>query len=289
MGGRRVRSLLVASLIAGLLSCGDTFHLSPQTSVHVRAGSRQTSSASSSRATLFMTAERGDSRCACSAERRRIVFAATAATAAAALGLPIAPVSAAASASERENEVRSAFGSGVQNTKSAWPFDQLKGKVPRNKITQDAERAAQEDEEEDLDDEGSVPMKKASKAPVPKPVELLEFADTDAGFSLSIPKGFFKSSRGRTCAINDRTCKKLRGTDLGTLFVAGNLQTAQIVSVQRLSVEQLLSDVGVVPTGDLSSWPAIGKPQKVAELLASFRDGDSKQQNNLPSKVATTR
>jgi hypothetical protein len=148
-------------------------------------------------------------------------------------------------------------------------------------------RAAQEDEDEDVDDEGSVPMKKASKAPVPKPVELLEFADTDAGFSLSIPKGFFKSSRGRTCAINDRTCKKLRGTDLGTLFVAGNLQTAQIVSVQRLSVEQLLSDVGVVPTGDLSSWPAIGKPQKVAELLASFRDGDSKQQNNLPSKVDT--
>ena len=282
-----MRSLLVASLTAGLLSCGDTFHLSPRISVRIRAGFRQTSSASSSPATLVMTAE---SRRECSAERRRIIFAATAATAAtaaAALGLPIAPVSAATSASESENEVRSAFGSGVQTTKSAWPFDQLKGKVPRNKITQDAVRAAQEDEDEDVDDEGSVPMKKASKAPVPKPVELLEFADTDAGFSLSIPKGFFKSSRGRTCAINDRTCKKLRGTDLGTLFVAGNLQTAQIVSVQRLSVEQLLSDVGVVPTGDLSSWPAIGKPQKVAELLASFRDGDSKQQNNLPSKVDT--
>ena len=279
-----MRSLLVASLTAGLLSCGDTFHLSPQISVRVRAGFRQTLSASSSPATLVMTAE---SRRECSAERRRIIFAATAATAAAALGLPIAPVSAATSASESENEVRSAFGSGVQTTKSAWPFDQLKGKVPRNKITQDAERAAQEDEDEDVDDEGSVPMKKASKAPVPKPVELLEFADTDAGFSLSIPKGFFKSSHGRTCAINDRTCKKLRGTDLGTLFVAGNLQTAQIVSVQRLSVEQLLSDVGVVPTGDLSSWPAIGKAQKVAELLASFRDGDSKQQNNLPSKVDT--
>ena len=279
-----MRSLLVASLTAGLLSCGDTFHLSPQISVRVRAGFRQTLSASSSPATLVMTAE---SRRECSAERRRIIFAATAATAAAALGLPIAPVSAATSASESENEVRSAFGSGVQTTKSAWPFDQLKGKVPRNKITQNAERAAQEDEDEDEDDEGSVPMKKASKAPVPKPVELLEFADTDAGFSLSIPKGFFKSSRGRTCAINDRTCKKLRGTDLGTLFVAGNLQTAQIVSVQRLSVEQLLSDVGVVPTGDLSSWPAIGKAQKVAELLASFRDGDSKQQNNLPSKVDT--
>jgi hypothetical protein len=33
----------------------------------------------------------------------------------------------------------------------------------------------------------------------------------------------------------------MRGKDLGTLFVSGNLQTAQIVSVQRLSIEQLLA------------------------------------------------
>jgi len=101
-------------------------------------------------------------------------------------------------------------------------------------------------------------------------VPLTEFKDAEAGFSIALPKFYFKSSRGKK---------------LGTLFVAGNLQTAQIISVQRLSVEKLLADVGVVPTGDLSSWPSIGSAAKVAELLAFVRDGDAKQQSGLPSKV----
>ena len=46
-------------------------------------------------------------------------------------------------------------------------------------------------------------------------------------------------------------------------------------------------DAGVVPTGDLSSsWEtSIGKPTKVAELLAAARDNDAKQAGGIPSKM----
>lgn len=182
------------------------------------------------------------------------------------------------------------FGNGISSSKSAWPFDQIKGKRTREAEAAAASAAEFDDDESEAaggaGDDGSVPMKRASKAPPRKPVELKEYADTNAGFALQLPRDFFRSPRGRSCAPNDKACLALRGRDLGTLFVSGNLQSAQIVSVQRLSIEQLLADVGVVPTGDLGSWPAIGKPQKVAELLASFRDNDSKQNNGLPSKVA---
>jgi hypothetical protein len=193
------------------------------------------------------------------------------------VGMPLQSAHAAAATAEG-TDVRSAFGKGITSSTSAWPFDQIKGKRARDAEAAASAASAEVDAADGVGEEGqgedsgavgqgedssAVPMKKAKKSPPPKPVELVEYADTGAGFSLLIPKDYFKSSRGRACASNDRACQASRGKDLGTLFVSGNLQSAQIVSVQRLSIEQLLAAVGVLPTGDLTSWPAIGKPQKV--------------------------
>lgn len=223
---------------------------------------------------------------------RRGLLAAGAAVLAALPLLPAPAAAAAAAAPAAPVGAKSVFGSGITSSTSAWPFDQVKGKRAREEGADAGAAAGAAEADEDVaidtlgDDEDAVPMKRGSKAPPPKQVELLEYADTKAGFSVLIPKDFFKSSRGRKCASNDKLCQTQRGKDLGTLFVSGNLQTAQIVSIQRLSIEQLLKDVGVLPTGDLSTWQAIGTPQKVAQLLASFRDGDSKQSSGIPSKLA---
>jgi len=117
---------------------------------------------------------------------------------------------------------------------------------------------------------GSATVNAEGSAALADPFTSKEYNDVDNGFSLQLPSRYFKSKRG---------------SKTGTLFVAGDLKTTEILSVQKISIEQLLSDVGVIPTGDLSTWPAIGSAEKVAELLASKRDGDAKQQNGLPSKV----
>jgi hypothetical protein len=55
--------------------------------------------------------------------------------------------------------------------------------------------------------------------------------------------------------------------------------------VQIVSIPQLLADIGVLPTGDLSTWEAIGSAKAIADLLTSNRDGDAKQRGGLASKV----
>lgn len=55
--------------------------------------------------------------------------------------------------------------------------------------------------------------------------------------------------------------------------------------MQIVSVPQLLADIGVLPTGDFSTWEAIGSAKAVADLLAANRDGDAKQRGGLASKV----
>ena len=55
--------------------------------------------------------------------------------------------------------------------------------------------------------------------------------------------------------------------------------------MQIVSVPQLLADIGVLPSGDFSTWKAIGNPKVVADLLAANRDGDVKLRGGLASKV----
>ena len=59
-------------------------------------------------------------------------------------------------------------------------------------------------------------------------------ARTHAQFQMWVPKGYFKSRR------------KIKG-QFGTIFTSGNLKTAEIVSVQKLSTEKLLMDAGNEP------------------------------------------
>jgi hypothetical protein len=106
------------------------------------------------------------------------------------LAVIVSPAAAAATAApapgaaEASGGARSAFGNGIPSSKSAWPFDQIKGKRTREAEAAEAAAAALEDDDDESEavavgDDGSVPMKRATKAPPPKPVELKEYADTN--------------------------------------------------------------------------------------------------------------
>ena len=79
-----------------------------------------------------------DSTQSCPVGRRRVLQAAAAVVAGGVLGgAPMDALSADATAEAGEG-VRSAFGSGIGSSKSAWPFDQIKGKRAREASSSDA-------------------------------------------------------------------------------------------------------------------------------------------------------
>ena len=78
-----------------------------------------------------------DSTQSCPVGRRRVLQAAAAVVAGGVLGgAPMDALS--ADAAEAGEGVRSAFGSGIGSSKSAWPFDQIKGKRAREASSSDA-------------------------------------------------------------------------------------------------------------------------------------------------------
>ena len=70
--------------------------------------------------------------------RRRMLEAAAAVVAGGVLGGPPMDAQAADATAEAGEGVRSAFGSGIGSSKSAWPFDQIKGKRAREASNSDA-------------------------------------------------------------------------------------------------------------------------------------------------------
>jgi hypothetical protein len=59
---------------------------------------------------------------------------------------------------------------------------------------------------------------------------------------------------------------------------------AEVIAIERFPVVVLLEEEGIVPTGDLTSFPAIGKSEAIAELIASRRDRE-RQSNTMRSNV----
>ena len=87
-----------------------------------------------------------------------------------------------------------------------------------------------------------------------------------SGFSIGLPPNYYipKGGRPRTGAFDD------------TVLVAANYASGRVAAVSRTSCEALLRDAGEPEAlvGPLSALNELGRPAKVAALLAHRRDGD---------------
>jgi len=108
------------------------------------------------------------------------------------------------------------------------------------------------------------------------PLEMKEFVDPSGLFSLRIPKEFFTLRRTQKGDLpNSKTGKGRRGS---SIFTAGNMAKAEVVAVERFPTRVLLEENGIEATGDLSTFPAIGNPKAVANLIILRREKDAQNQ-----------
>lgn len=125
-----------------------------------------------------------------------------------------------------------------------------------------------------------VPIK-AAKA-IENTVEMKTFVDPKGLFVIQVPKRFFAIRRTVKGDLPDEaTGKGRRGS---SIFTAGDMAKAEVIAIERFPVVVLLEEEGIVPTGDLTSFPAIGKSEAIAELIASRRDRE-RQSNTMRSNV----
>lgn len=113
----------------------------------------------------------------------------------------------------------------------------------------------------------------APAAPAPTPLEMKEFVDPAGLFSLRVPKAFYTLRRTQKGDLPDaKTGKGRRGS---SIFTAGNMAKAEVVAVERFPTRVLLEENGIQPTGDLSTFPAIGDAKAIASLITLRREKDS--------------
>lgn len=121
----------------------------------------------------------------------------------------------------------------------------------------------------------------AAKA-IENTVEMKTFVDPKGLFVIQVPKRFFAIRRTVKGDLPDEaTGKGRRGS---SIFTAGDMAKAEVIAIERFPVVVLLEEEGIVPTGDLTSFPAIGKSEAIAELIASRRDRE-RQSNTMRSNV----
>ena len=104
-------------------------------------------------------------------------------------------------------------------------------------------------------------------------VEMKTFVDPAGLFVLNIPQRFFALRRSAKGDLPDpKTGNGRRGS---TIFTAGDMAKAEVVSIEYFPVKLLLQDFGIdASTGSLATIPAIGEPTAVANLIALRRDRD---------------
>jgi hypothetical protein len=104
-------------------------------------------------------------------------------------------------------------------------------------------------------------------------VEMKTFVDPAGLFVLNIPQRFFALRRSAKGDLPDpKTGNGRRGS---TIFTAGDMAKAEVVSIEYFPVKLLLQDFGIdASTGSLDTIPAIGEPTAVANLIALRRDRD---------------
>jgi hypothetical protein len=107
-------------------------------------------------------------------------------------------------------------------------------------------------------------------------IEMKQFDDPQGLFSLRVPKDFFTLRRTQKGDLPDaKTGKGRRGS---SIFTAGNMAKAEVVAVERFPTRVLLEENGIEATGDLSSFPGIGDPKAVANLIILRREKDTQKQ-----------
>jgi hypothetical protein len=107
----------------------------------------------------------------------------------------------------------------------------------------------------------------------PEPLEMKDFVDPAGLFSLRVPKGFFTLRRTAKGDLPDsKTGKGRRGS---SIFTAGNMAKAEVIAVERYPTRVLLEDNGIEATGNLDTFPGIGNPKAVANLIILRREKDA--------------
>lgn len=113
----------------------------------------------------------------------------------------------------------------------------------------------------------------AATAIAPEPLEMKEFVDPAGLFSLRVPKGFFTLRRTAKGDLPDKkTGKGRRGS---SIFTAGNMAKAEVIAVERYPTRVLLEENGIAATGNLDTFPSIGNPKAVANLIILRREKDA--------------
>lgn len=144
------------------------------------------------------------------------------------------------------------------------------------------------------------------------PVEMKDFVDPVGYFSIRVPKNFFTLRRSAKGDLPDaKTGQGRRGS---SIFSAGDMAKAEVVAIERYETlviifayvllfaisilkcspcfhfyylifassfptRVLLEENGIEATGDLSTFPALGKPKSVATLLNLRRERDKPSQS----------
>ncbi|CAM9148557.1 unnamed protein product [Choristocarpus tenellus] len=106
---------------------------------------------------------------------------------------------------------------------------------------------------------------------------LADYTDSRGIFRCRLPTNFLRTERKK-----DKR---------GTVFVCGDYNKAEVVSIQLINTVSLLSEAGLPAFGDFATWESLGTAQKAADLLKFRRDQDAagnlkKESEVIPSTVS---
>lgn len=119
------------------------------------------------------------------------------------------------------------------------------------------------------------------------------FVDPQGLFVVNIPKRFFALRRSAKGDLPDeKTGSGRRGS---TIFSAGDMAKAEVVSIEYFPVKVLLQDFGIDVSGiadsNLATIADIGEPAAIANLIALRRDRDKPGASTtkiIPNTVAVS-
>lgn len=120
-------------------------------------------------------------------------------------------------------------------------------------------------------------------------IEMKTFVDSKGLFIVNVPKRFFAIRRTVKGDLPDEaTGKGRRGS---SIFTAGDLAKAEVVAIERFPTKVLLEEEGIQANGDLSTFPSIGDPTAISNLIAIRRDRDKNIQARtivVPNSVSVS-
>jgi len=110
----------------------------------------------------------------------------------------------------------------------------------------------------------------------PIPLNMKTFDDPKGLFSIRVPQRFYVLRRSAKGDLPDaKTGNGRRGS---SIFTAGDMAKAEVVAVERFPTKVLLEEEGITvdpsSADSLSTFPKIGSPVVVAELLNQRRERD---------------